>query len=95
MSYKTTSRPIRVSDETVVRGYLKYREQFDTGLWQETADDVLKKMTKKPMRVIWRAMNRACNRGFVQFGVSLRTGWATEKGIALLSNAPDTCGETE
>ena len=35
-------------------------------------------------KVCYRAMERAENRGLVEYGTSLRSGWLTEKGKALL-----------
>lgn len=83
MSEKSVKRPIRVTDSEVVAGYMVYNELCDRGDYSDTADEIIKKMYKKPMRVIWRAMSRAHNRGFIEFGVSLRTGWPTKKGIAM------------
>lgn len=39
-----------------------------------------------PEKVIWRAMEREEMRGHVDCGVSLRGGWLTEKGIAMLES---------
>lgn len=36
-----------------------------------------------PQMVVYRAMERAADRGLIEYGVSLRTGWITDKGIAL------------
>lgn len=36
-----------------------------------------------PEKVAYSAMERAADRGLIEYGVSLRTGWPTEKGIAL------------
>jgi hypothetical protein len=83
------NRSIRISDEMIVLGYLEYNARCRAGDYNKTADDVLKELTKKPMRVIWRAMHRACNRQFIEFGVSLRTGWPTREGLALLDRAAE------
>lgn len=40
------------------------------------------------LKVIWRAMERACSRCLVEYGTSLRYCWPTEKGLELLM--PDT-----
>lgn len=36
-----------------------------------------------PEKVAYSAMERAYDRGLIEYGVSLRTGWITDKGIAL------------
>jgi hypothetical protein len=84
MSRKSVARPIRISDEMIVYGYCVYAESKEPGV---TADEVLKRLTKKPMRVIWRAISRARNRGLIECGVSTRTGWPTQKGYDLLAAA--------
>lgn len=37
-----------------------------------------------PEKVIYAAIERAVDRGLIEYGVSMRTGWPTEKGSALL-----------
>jgi hypothetical protein len=51
-------------------------------LWPYT---LLMERTGQPMKVCCRAMERAADRGLVEYGVSLRTGWLTDKGQALLA----------
>lgn len=89
MSKKSVNRPIRISDEMIVLCYAEYNNRHAIGLWSKTADEVIKELTKKPMRVIWRAMTRACNRGYIEYGVSMRTGWPTPAGLALLQKAAE------
>lgn len=83
------NRSIRISDEMIVLGYLEYNARLKAGMRGKFADEVIKELTKKPMRVIWRAMSRACNRQFIEFGTSLRTGWPTREGLALLDQAAE------
>lgn len=45
--------------------------------------DVLRGMTGAGQKVAFAAMERAAERGLVEYGVSLRTAWPTEKGFAL------------
>ncbi len=47
--------------------------------------DVLACATGAPVKVCYRAMERAMGRGFIECGVSLRCAWAEPKGLALLS----------
>lgn len=37
-------------------------------------------------KVCWRAMERACDHGLIEYGVNLRSGWLTDAGEALLRN---------
>ena len=37
-----------------------------------------------PEKVIDSAIERCCDKGYFEYGVSMRTGWPTEKGLALL-----------
>lgn len=46
--------------------------------------DFLHEMTGQCVKVCYRAMERACDRGYIEYGVSLRTGWLTDKGWELL-----------
>lgn len=46
--------------------------------------DILVAMTGQPWKVCYRAMERAHRRGFIEYGVSLRTGWLTDAGKALI-----------
>jgi len=45
---------------------------------------ILQRMTGQPFKVCYRAMERAADRDYIEYGVSLRTGWLTGKGKALL-----------
>lgn len=47
--------------------------------------ETLSTQTGEPEKVCFRAMERAERRGLIDYGVSLRTGWLTEKGEALLT----------
>lgn len=47
--------------------------------------ETLAKFTGQPEKVCYRAMERALRRGYLEYGVSLRTGWLTEKGKALIA----------
>ena len=45
---------------------------------------LLMERTEQPEKVCWRAMERACDRGYIEYGVSLGAGWLTNEGRALL-----------
>ena len=44
----------------------------------------LQDWTGEPMKVCYSAMERAEKRRYIDYGVSLRSGWLTEKGKKLL-----------
>lgn len=46
--------------------------------------EILHEITGQPEKVCYRTMERAFSRGYIEYGVSLRTGWLTEKGEELL-----------
>ena len=48
--------------------------------------DLLQVRTGQPEKVCYRAMERADRHGLIGVGVSLRTGWLTDAGYALLSD---------
>lgn len=48
--------------------------------------DLLIERTGECFKVCYRAMERACERDLIEYGVSLRTGWLTDKGKALLAD---------
>jgi hypothetical protein len=39
-----------------------------------------------PFKIIYRAMERACRAGLIEYGVSLRTGWLTADGLSTAYN---------
>ncbi len=74
-----------VSDEQVVEGArLFHAENVEPGVMIETIETYLHRVTGQPVRVCERAISRAIRRGLLECGVSERTGWPTEKGLALL-----------
>ena len=46
--------------------------------------EILSAVTGECEKVCFRAMERACDRGYIEYGVSLRTGWLTRKGAELI-----------
>jgi hypothetical protein len=55
--------------------------------------ELLMDRTGECFKVCWRAMERACDRDLIEFGVSLRTGWLTEKGEELMRSALNVAGK--
>ena len=67
-----------ITDLQVVQAY---NDAWGTPVF---ADKVLMERTGQCEKVVYRAMARAERRGLVECGVSLRSGWLTDKGIKLL-----------
>lgn len=68
-----------ISDIQVCAAVERY--QKDHSLWPY---ELLAKCTGQPEKVCFRAMERAYRHGLLEYGVSLRTAWLTEAGLALL-----------
>lgn len=73
-----------ISDVQVLQAYLESRWLRSRGseVWPY---ELLQRWTGECQKVCWRAMERACDRGLIEFGVSLRTGWVTAEGHAELA----------
>ena len=69
-----------ITDMMVLEAYEMRRLGFDTR-WPY---EMLMEQTGEPEKVCYRAMERAENRGLIDCGVSLRSGWITEKGKEML-----------
>jgi hypothetical protein len=67
-----------ISDAQVIRAYLI------TKLMGRWPNDILAEMTGECFKVCEQAMERAVRRGYIDYGVSLRTGWVTPKGDWLM-----------
>jgi len=72
-----------VPDSVVCRAVQESQVLRDKGrmFWPS---DLLVQWTGEPEKVCDRALERAEKHGLVECGVSLRSGWLTEKGKALL-----------
>jgi hypothetical protein len=74
-----------ISDKQVCQAYAKMRELIENdNIPAPMPYDYLQEMTGECFKVCYRSMERAYNRGYIEYGVSLRTGWLTDKGKALL-----------
>lgn len=69
-----------ISDVQVLLAYRKAKE-IDFDKWPY---EFLMEWTNQPQKVCFRAMERAYDRGYLECGVSLRTGWLTKKGDEYL-----------
>ena len=70
-----------ISDRQVCEAVQAYAD--DLNHWPY---DILAEATGQPQKVCWRAVERAAKRDLIEYGVSLRTGWLTEKGRQLLAD---------
>ena len=68
-----------ITDKQVVDAYLECSESgFSVWPYQ-----LLSQRTGQPEKVCYRACERAERHGLIECGVSLRSGWLTEKGREL------------
>lgn len=70
-----------ITDIQVLRAYAIAGLRHPLRRWPY---EILADMTGQPIKVCYRAMERASRRRLIDYGVSLRTGWLTDKGRALL-----------
>ena len=69
----------KISDLQVVQAVARSKD------WGgQFADGYLRDLTGEHPKVCMAAMERAERRGLIEYGVSLRSGWLTDKGRALL-----------
>jgi hypothetical protein len=69
-----------ISDKQVCEAYAEYGENRESFPYE-----ILARITGQPEKVCYRATERAQDRGFIECGVSLRTGWLTTSGKKLLA----------
>jgi hypothetical protein len=89
-----------ISDLQVVQAYAEMQRQMqrqmdatrEPGLKFEHADEILERTTGQHPKVCERAMERACGRDLVEYGMWLRGGWLTDKGKALLTSNVELTG---
>lgn len=74
-----------ITDEMVCRAYAKWSNE-ECGP-EDFPYDLIMRETGAPMKVAYAAMERAFERGLLDYGISLRSGWLTDKGKALLKAA--------
>ena len=73
-----------ITDKQVIEAYKKSILQRSVNLanfkWPET---ILMQETGQCEKVCFSAMNRAEKNGYIEYGVSLRSGWLTDKAKDL------------
>ncbi|QIG76026.1 hypothetical protein EVC24_005 [Rhizobium phage RHph_I4] len=72
-----------ITDKQVCEAYLAARLDSERYPY-----DYLMQITGQPFKVCLKCMERACYRGYVEYGVSLRTGWLTDEGFHLAGVEP-------
>ena len=67
-----------ISTECVLSVYARpYKDRYP-------ADEVLQAETGAPNKVVWAAMLREEEKGFIEYGCNLRGGWLTQEGESEL-----------
>lgn len=69
-----------ISDFEVCKAVQEYQDTMGDFPYQTLA-----KKFNCDEKVAYSACERACDRDLIEYGVSLRTGWLTEKGKELLT----------
>lgn len=69
-----------VTDRMVCEAVAQWEAERD-GVWSY---DILEARTGQCFKVCYAALERAAERDLIEYGVSLRTAWLTDKGKALL-----------
>lgn len=72
-----------ISDKQVVEAYIECNKTKFTNE-RKYPYELLSELTGQPEKVCYRAMERAEDRGYIGSGVTLRSGWVTDKGMELL-----------
>lgn len=71
-----------ITDKQVLEAYVQYSK--DNSKWPY---EILMERTGEPEKVCFNAMLRAVKRGYIDYGVSVRSGWLTPKGIEYLKES--------
>lgn len=71
-----------ISDRQVCEAYAVYMQDRS----RNSPERYLMATTGQPEKICWCAMERAHRRRLIDYGVSLRAGWLTDKGKKLLDS---------
>lgn len=74
-----------ITDKQVIEAYLECKR-----IGEGWPYDILQDRTGQCWKVCYRAMERSCKRGYIDYGVSLRSGWVTPLGLKVLDNSLST-----
>lgn len=83
-----------ITDEQVRQAAQEYRAERS----KPFVDERLARMTGQPLKVCQRAIERASRRGFVEWGVSARTCWPSDRiehGSTFYNSANATLDDAE
>lgn len=61
-----------------------YKKMEDT-VRGKFVDEILMEEFNAPEKLVYSAINRDYDKGFIEFGVSIRSGWLTESGEKYLN----------
>lgn len=75
-----------VTDKMVVLAAAEFSAKNRQGERCECPMEKLSAETGEPFKVVYRAYERAERRGLIDYGVSLRTAWPTDAGLALINS---------
>ena len=75
-----------ISDEQVCLACV-VAHTHESGTCKESSIEVLQRYTGAPFKVCRSAMDRACGRKLINYGVSLETSWVTDAGRELLRDS--------
>ena len=78
-----------ITDKQVVEAYQEYQKSVAEEGYLKYPYEILRDITGEPEKVCLRAMERAEGRGFIECGVSLRSGWITDEGLKLIRSIED------
>ena len=77
-----------ITDKQVCEAYAESKRQRDaaglTGTYEWT-ESILERATGQCTKVCYRAMERASDREYIEYGTSLHSGWLTADGKKLLN----------
>jgi len=75
-----------ISDVLVLRAYVAGEEHYKNNHIVKWPQNILVEWTGQPEKVCIAAMWRAFDRELIEYGISLRSGWLTPKGVKLLAD---------
>ena len=78
----------RITDRMAVMAQWEWREKMMRNEPVENARLTLSIMTERSVMDCEKALQRAADRGYLDYGVSLRTAWLTDAGLRLIGK-PD------
>lgn len=73
-----------ITDQQVILACIKLREN-GYGPDRKHAISILMSETGQPEKVCYAAMERAADRDYIDYGVSVRWAWPTDKGYTLVN----------